>query len=107
MELTERAAYLKGLIEGLGIDETTKEGKIIKAMNELLGELSTAVMGLDEDLTQAYDRSMTSTTRSRIWKLTSTRKMRSRTARTMTRMRTMTTSLFTRWPAPTADRPSM
>ena len=55
MELTERAAYLKGLIEGLGIDETTKEGKIIKAMNELLGELSTAVMGLDEDLTQAYD----------------------------------------------------
>ena len=24
-------------------------------MNELLGELSTAVMGLDEDLTQAYD----------------------------------------------------
>ena len=23
MELTERAAYLKGLIEGLGIDETT------------------------------------------------------------------------------------
>lgn len=55
MELTERAAYLKGLIEGLGIDETTKEGKIIKAMNELLGELSAAVMGLDEDLTQAYD----------------------------------------------------
>lgn len=55
MELTERAAYLKGLIEGLGIDETTKEGKIIKVMNELLGELSAAVMGLDEDLTQAYD----------------------------------------------------
>ena len=24
MELTERAAYLKGLIEGLGIDETRK-----------------------------------------------------------------------------------
>ena len=32
-----------------------KKAKIIKAMNELLGELSTAVMGLDENLTQAYD----------------------------------------------------
>ena len=28
MELKEKAAYLKGLVEGLGIDETTKEGKV-------------------------------------------------------------------------------
>ena len=38
MELKEKAAYLKGLVEGLGIDETTKEGKVIKAMSELLYE---------------------------------------------------------------------
>ena len=31
--MKEKAAYLRGLIEGLGIDETTKEGKGIKAMN--------------------------------------------------------------------------
>ena len=37
--MKEKAAYLRGLIEGLGIDETTKEGKVIKAMRDLLGEL--------------------------------------------------------------------
>ena len=26
--MKEKAAYLRGLIEGLGIDETTKEGKV-------------------------------------------------------------------------------
>lgn len=36
--MREKAAYLKGLVEGLGIDENTKEGKVIKAMSELLCE---------------------------------------------------------------------
>ena len=31
MELNKKAAYLQGLVDGLGIDDTTKEGKIIKA----------------------------------------------------------------------------
>ena len=47
---------LKGLIDGLGIDETTKEGKVIKAMSELLGELAEAVDAIDEDVTHAYDQ---------------------------------------------------
>ena len=47
MELKEKAAYLKGLVEGLGIDETTKEGKVIKAMSELLCEMAQAVDGID------------------------------------------------------------
>ena len=54
--MKEKAAYLKGLIDGLGIDETTKEGKVIKAMSELLGELAEAVDGIDEDVTRAYDQ---------------------------------------------------
>ena len=54
--MKEKAAYLKGLIEGLGIDETTKEGKVIKAMSELLGELAEAVDGIDADMTRAYDQ---------------------------------------------------
>ena len=37
MELSKKAAYLQGLVEGLGIDETTKEGKIIKAMSAAAG----------------------------------------------------------------------
>ena len=31
MELNKKAAYLQGLVDGLGVDESTKEGKIIKA----------------------------------------------------------------------------
>ena len=56
MELKEKAAYLKGLIEGLGIDESTKEGKVIKAMSELLCEMAQTVDSIDEDITQAYDQ---------------------------------------------------
>lgn len=55
MELTERAAYLKGLMEGLEISDETKEGKVLKAMYELLAELCDTVTDLDADLSQAYD----------------------------------------------------
>ena len=54
--MKEKAAYLKGLIDGLGIDETTKEGKVIKAMSALLSEMAEAVDGIDEDVTRAYDQ---------------------------------------------------
>lgn len=54
--MKEKAAYLKGLIDGLGIDESTKEGKVIKAMSELLSEMADAVDGIDEDVTRAYDQ---------------------------------------------------
>ena len=54
--MKEKAAYLRGLIEGLGIDETTKEGKVIKAMSALLSEMAEAVDGIDEDVTRAYDQ---------------------------------------------------
>lgn len=32
MTLTEKVAYLKGLVEGIGVDETTNNGKIMKAV---------------------------------------------------------------------------
>ena len=38
MELTNKASYLLGLMDGLGIDENTKEGKVLKAMSDLLKE---------------------------------------------------------------------
>ena len=85
--MKEKAAYLRGLIEGLGIDETTKEGKVIKAMSELLGELAEAVDGIDEDVTRAYDQ-----INDLIPKRT-----------TMTMISPVNRSM--RWPAPTAARP--
>ena len=56
MELNKKAASLQGLVDGLGIDDTTKEGKIIKAMSALLGEMADAIEGMDEDLSRAYDQ---------------------------------------------------
>ena len=56
MELSKRAAYLQGLVDGLGVDESTKEGKIIKAMSALLAEMAEALEGMDEDLSLAYDQ---------------------------------------------------
>ena len=64
MNTTERVAYIKGLAEGLDLDESTKEGKWLKAIIEVLGdmaedaadledyvaELSEQVDAVDEDL---------------------------------------------------------
>jgi len=56
MELNKKAAYLQGLVDGLGIDDTTKEGKIIKAMSALLSEMAEAIESVDEDFSRAYDQ---------------------------------------------------
>lgn len=64
MNTLERVAYIKGLAEGLELDETTKEGKLLKTIIEVLGdmaedaadledyvaELSEQVDAVDEDL---------------------------------------------------------
>lgn len=55
MELNERAAYLKGLMEGLEIDNSSKQGKVLTAMYELLAELCDTVTDIDADLDQVYD----------------------------------------------------
>lgn len=64
MTVTERVSYLKGLAEGLEIDASTKEGKLLNAiietlddlafevsdMQEVIGELGEQVDMIDEDL---------------------------------------------------------
>lgn len=69
MEITEKVAYLKGLIEGLGLDSSTKEGKVILAIVDLLDDIALSVtdledsadlMGeqldsLDEDVSELYE----------------------------------------------------
>ena len=37
MNITEKAAYLKGLADGLELDKTTKEGKIISYKGNVFG----------------------------------------------------------------------
>ncbi len=41
--LSEKAAYLKGLAEGLDFDNSSKEGKILKALIEAFDEMATEV----------------------------------------------------------------
>ncbi|MFI3170370.1 MAG: hypothetical protein R3Y06_10535 [Faecalibacterium sp.] len=55
MKLIQKAAYLKGLMEGLGIDESTKEGKVLLAMHELLEEMAAVITDMDDDVDQLYD----------------------------------------------------
>ena len=40
MTIVEKAAYLKGLTEGLGIDPESKEGKLWGALNDLLHDMA-------------------------------------------------------------------
>ena len=40
MTIVEKAAYLKGLTEGLGVDPQSKEGKLWAALNELLADIN-------------------------------------------------------------------
>lgn len=48
MNISEKAAYLKGLMEGMKIDETTNEGKLFKAIAELLEDISLSVLDLED-----------------------------------------------------------
>jgi len=50
MTVTEKVAYLKGLMEGLDFQADTKEAKIIKMMAEILSDLAEEVVSLQDDV---------------------------------------------------------
>ena len=55
MTLGEKAAYIQGLADGVDLDETTKEGKLIAALIDLVGDMADAIEQLDEDLDTIND----------------------------------------------------
>ncbi|WP_367925784.1 CD1247 N-terminal domain-containing protein [uncultured Ruthenibacterium sp.] len=55
MELKEKVAFIKGLMEGMEFDVTTKEGKVLNAIVELLDQMADSVEQIDEDVDQLYD----------------------------------------------------
>lgn len=55
MNLSEKAAYIKGLAEGLDLEADKKETRVIKEMLELLGEMASDVEDIGADLTDLYD----------------------------------------------------
>lgn len=55
MDLNAKAAYIRGLMNGLDFDPTSKNGKIISAMMDLLEEMAATVTEHDDALDQVYD----------------------------------------------------
>ena len=50
MTLSERVAYLKGLAEGLAIDESKPEAKIINCMIDILDDMALSIMDLEDEV---------------------------------------------------------
>lgn len=55
MELSNKVAYLKGLMEGLKIDDSTNEGKIIMLMSDILEKMAEAIEDIAEEVDQTVD----------------------------------------------------
>ena len=56
MTLNERAAYIKGLAEGMELEQNSKEGKVIAALIELISDMADEIAEMDEriDTVHAY-----------------------------------------------------
>ena len=48
MDICEKIAYIKGLAEGLSLDGTTKEGKILAAVIDLLGDITEEICDIED-----------------------------------------------------------
>ena len=55
MELKEKVAYIKGLMEGMEFDTSTKEGKLLAAVVDTLDAMAAEVETIDEDVSQLFD----------------------------------------------------
>ena len=55
MTLSEKAAYLKGLMDGLGLNKESAEGKMIAGIVDLLGEMTTSISDLEENAIAVSD----------------------------------------------------
>ena len=48
MTISEKSAYLKGLMDGLKLDRETNEGKMIAAIVDLLGDMSKRMVDIED-----------------------------------------------------------
>lgn len=55
MKLGEKVSYLKGLMEGLEIDKTTKEGKVIDLMADILQDMAASFEDVQNQLDEMVD----------------------------------------------------
>ena len=50
MDILEKCAYIKGLADGLNLDETKAEGKVLKAIIDLLSDVCETIADLDDEV---------------------------------------------------------
>ena len=55
MTIGEKVSYIKGLAEGLQLDESTKEGKVLAAIVDVLGDIAENLAEVDEELDEMYE----------------------------------------------------
>lgn len=55
MNLTEKAAYLKGLAEGLKVSADNDMGKLVLAMIDAIDDIALSVADLEDELAEAHD----------------------------------------------------
>ncbi len=48
MDICEKIAYIKGLAEGLKLDDSTSEGKVLTAIIDLLGDITAEICDIEE-----------------------------------------------------------
>ncbi|MGI6280427.1 MAG: CD1247 N-terminal domain-containing protein [Acutalibacteraceae bacterium] len=56
MDICEKIAYIKGLAEGLELDENTKEGKILAAVIDLLGDITEEICDIEDDYDELVEQ---------------------------------------------------
>ena len=55
MGISEKVSYLKGLMEGLNIDEQTNEGKLFTAIVDVLDEIALEIEDLTDEVMELGD----------------------------------------------------
>ncbi len=55
MTLTEKSAYLKGLMEGMQLSAETNEGKMFAAIVDTIAEIATSISDLEENAIAVSD----------------------------------------------------
>jgi len=56
MTVTERVAYLKGLAEGMELDASSKEGKILTAIIDVLEDMAYEISDLGDELSELEEQ---------------------------------------------------
>lgn len=56
MTITEKVAYLRGLSEGMGLDEKSNEGRLFKAIIDVLDDMAFSIADVEDGLDEVSEQ---------------------------------------------------